>query len=59
MENQLNFEVVSDEELMNVNGGDTWHNILDGIGVGSALGGAPGAVLGGVIGWALTPTHVS
>lgn len=59
MENQLNFEVVSDEELAEVSGGNVWKNIAKGAGIGADYGGVPGAVLGGVLGWALTPTHVS
>lgn len=56
------FEVISDSELLEVDGGGVAQYIIDGIGVGSALtGGSPqGAILGGVIGWALYPSaHVS
>ncbi|MCX7529621.1 lactococcin family bacteriocin [Lactococcus lactis] len=59
MENQLNFEVVSDEELAEVSGGNVWRNIARCAGIGADYGGVPGAILGGVVGWALTPTHVS
>jgi Bacteriocin class II with double-glycine leader peptide. len=55
MENQLNFEVVSDEELMNVSGGARSSQVnagkfIGGVAVGAFFGGLSGGPAGAVMG---------
>ncbi|HFQ3693613.1 Blp family class II bacteriocin [Streptococcus agalactiae] len=59
MINNFEYEVLTDEELSSVVGGSTASNIKDGMYIGAIFGGVKGAIAGGVLGWAFTPTKVS
>ncbi|PHU33482.1 hypothetical protein CSW65_00020 [Streptococcus agalactiae] len=56
MINNFEYEVLTDEELSSVVGGSTASNIKDGMYIGAIFGGVKGAIAGGVLGWAFTPT---